>query len=61
MPLIKTHTTPRMLALAAFLILPVSAQTPAQRAELLYRQGQTAEQAGAKARHDEHAIVITPN
>jgi len=34
------------LAIALALMLPISAQTPAQRAELLYRQGQAAEQAG---------------
>lgn len=32
--------------IAAALISPLSAETPAQRAELLYRQGQAAEQAG---------------
>jgi tetratricopeptide (TPR) repeat protein len=45
----KIQTTPRMLVplmIAAAFTLPVSAETPAQRAELLYRQGQTAEQAG---------------
>lgn len=45
----KIQTTRRTLAplfFAAALSLPVSAETPAQRAELLYRQGQAAEQAG---------------
>lgn len=34
------------LAIALALFSPLSAETPAQRAELLYRQGQAAEQAG---------------
>lgn len=45
----KTPSTPRMLVpllLASALISPLSAETPAQRAQLLYRQGQAAEQAG---------------
>jgi tetratricopeptide (TPR) repeat protein len=49
MRLMKIHPTrspftPLSIALA--LILPSSAETPAQRAELSYRQGQAAEQAG---------------
>ena len=47
--LMKAHFTPRPLLpliLAVALISPMSAETPAQRAELLYRQGQAAEQAG---------------
>lgn len=35
-----------MLSIVLALILPLSADTPAQRAELLYRQGQAAEQTG---------------
>jgi tetratricopeptide (TPR) repeat protein len=49
MRLMKTQTTPHMLApllISAALMLPLSAETPAQRAELLYRQGLAAEQAG---------------
>lgn len=45
----KTPSTPRMLVpllLATALISPLSAETPSQRAELLYRQGQAAEKAG---------------
>jgi tetratricopeptide (TPR) repeat protein len=45
----KTRTTPHLLApllIAAALMLPLSAETPAQSAEALYRQGQAAEQAG---------------
>jgi tetratricopeptide (TPR) repeat protein len=34
------------LSMAAALVLPLSAQTPAQLAELSYRKGQAAEQAG---------------
>jgi tetratricopeptide (TPR) repeat protein len=45
----KIHPDPRPLAplaIALALMLPLSAQTPAQRAELLFRQGRAAEQTG---------------
>ena len=35
-----------LLSITTALLSPLSAETPAQRAELLYRQGQAAEQAG---------------
>jgi tetratricopeptide (TPR) repeat protein len=49
MRLMKTPTTPRPLLpllFACALMSSLSAETPVQRAELLYRQGQAAEQAG---------------
>lgn len=71
MRLMKTPTTPRMLAplsIVAALMLPLSAQTPpqtpAQRAELSYRQGQAAEQAGdpdAARKAYTEALQANPN
>jgi len=42
----KTRSVSCVLAFAAGLMIPLSAETQGQRAEALYRQGQAAEQAG---------------
>ncbi len=60
-----THSPFAPLAIIALaLISPLSAQTPAQRAELLYRQGQAAEQAGnpgAARKSYTEALQANPN